>query len=88
METMNVRKISTSVLAMHFQVLWIYKVSLASIGRGKSYQWPKFSIFLFLTTLSVINTVSENLQKTQGFCVADFATLSDERMLLSKISTI
>ena len=34
------------------------------------------------------NTVSENLQKTQGFCVADFATLSDERMLRSKISTI
>ena len=51
METMTVTKISISVLAMNFQVPWLYKVSLPSSGRRKSYQWLKFSIFLLLTTL-------------------------------------
>ena len=51
MEMMTIRKISTSVLAVYFQVLGLYKVALPSSGRRKSYQWSKFSDFLFLTTL-------------------------------------
>ena len=33
----------------------------------------------------MIKTTSIQSQKTQGFCVADFATLSDERRSRSKI---
>ena len=51
---MTVRKFSISVLAPYCQVLWLYKISLPSFSRTKSYQWSKFSIFLFLTTLSVL----------------------------------
>ena len=51
MEMMTVRNIATSVLAMYFQILWMCKVSSPSNGRRKSYQWSKFSIFLFLTTI-------------------------------------
>ena len=38
MERMTVRNISTSVLAMDFQVLSVCKLSLPSSGRRKSYQ--------------------------------------------------
>ena len=36
METMTVTKISTSVLAMYFHVLWLYTVPLPSSRRRKS----------------------------------------------------
>ena len=34
---------------------------------------------------AIVKTVKVQSQKTQGFCVADFATLSDERRSRSKI---
>ena len=45
METMIVIKISTLVLAMYFQVVWLYEVSLPSRGGRNNYQWSKFPNF-------------------------------------------
>ena len=47
METMTIRKISTSVLAVYFEVLGLYKVALPSSGRRKVISDQNFKIFGF-----------------------------------------
>ena len=46
MEMMTIRKISTSVLAVYFQVLGLYKVVLPSSGRRKVISDQNFHFFV------------------------------------------
>ena len=80
-------KITFSLLASNtsrqvFLSVQVFMPIIIDIFSGTTYlnviQWE-------FDSWPVLDTCNTQLQKTQGFCVGDFATLSDERVLRWKI---
>ena len=91
METMAVEKVSTAILALYFQVLWLYKDSFASSGRRKSYQWSNFQYcilnFFWIKNLRFLGLTSEkeiNLESDVPIVVMYWEGDNDRQWLIDK----